>query len=302
VTEIPEGLSPISPETVPTPNALAMGPFVVERVDGADGSSLAELGFDLVQADSSAIEWMGEHSHLVVPAEEPITAGGALHFTQAADGSSYVLRPLTVADAALVGEPDLDPDPSGDDETAKELVVRLAETAWNRRINGEDPVEMGEDSLYLTRDESGDPLALVKMGASFPTLLRQDNAWRRLRDDEDELLGVSDVPVREDAVTAWDSGELQRLEGLLMDDRFSPSDVLNLWAEVGDTEEIKRILVERSRGRFYERTNAGTWAEAQPDPQAVTMDLLWSAIGAWDTGELQSVNDASEFDANGEAA
>jgi hypothetical protein len=34
----------------------------------------------------------------------------------------------------------------------------------------------------------------------------------------------------------------------------------------------------------------------------VTMDLLWSAIGAWDTGELQSVNDASEFDANGEAA
>lgn len=302
MTEIPEGLQPIKPEAAPAPDALALGPFVIERVDGEDGSSLSELGFDLVQADAAGVEWMGDHPHLVVPTEEPAVVDGGLQFTQAGDGSTYVIRPLTLSDAALAGEPNLAPDSTIDEDEARALLVRLAETVWDHRINGNDPVEMGEDNLYLTRDDAGDPLALIKMGASFPTLLRQDNGWRQLRDDEDELLGASDVPVREDAVTAWDSGELQRLEGLLMDERFSPKDVLNLWAEVGDAEEIKRLLVERSRGRLYERTEAGTWAEATSDPEAATVDLLWSAIGAWDAGDLQKLNQVSEFDANGDAA
>jgi hypothetical protein len=302
VTEIPEGLSPIQPETVPTPDALAFGPFVVERTDGQDGSVITDVGFDLVQVNAGGVEWMGDYPHRVVPVNEPVVSDGALHFTQAADGSAYVMRPLTLSDASLVGEPNLAPDSTLDDDAARDLVIKLAEAVWDRRINGEDPVTMGEDNLYLTRNESGDPLALVKMGSGFPTLLRQDNAWRQLRDDEDSLLGASDVPVREDAVTAWDAGELQRLESLLMDDRFSPSDVLGLWAEVGNAEDIKRLLVERSRGRFYERTAEGLWSDARPDPDAATIDLLWSAVGAWDTGELQNLNQAGEFDVNGEVA
>lgn len=300
--EVPGELSPIKPETTPAPDALATGPFVVERVDGEDGSRVTSLGFDLLRADAQSVAWSGvDHDHEVRPGVEPALAGAEVWFTQPADGSTYVIRPLTLADASLAGE-DLEVSDSLDEESARALFVALAQNIWDRRFADADLVEIGEDNLYLTRTESGDPLALVKMGAGFPTLLRQDNGWRPLRDDEDALLGVSDVPVREDAVTAWDSGELQRLEGLLMDERFSPNDVLALWAEVGDAEEIRRLLAERSRGRVYERTPEGVWADADPDPEAATIDLTWSAVGAWDTGELKKLTQAEEFDTNGEAA
>lgn len=290
MTEISNALSPIGQPD--EREALAYGPFIVEH--RSPEGDRTYLGF-LFNRDAEEVTWLGlGHQHAAVPIGEPASEGDTIRFSSAEDGD-YVLRPLGPEDAGLAGAPEgvstenLDP-------------TVLAQAAWDREFGPLPTEEIGEDNLYLTRNAAGEPLALMKMGAGFPTLLRQDNGWRPLADDEDGLLGASDVPVREDAVTAWDSGELQRLESLLMDDRFSPADVTSLWAEVGDTEELKRLLVERSRGRLYERTRDGKWEEAASDPDATTIDLVWGAVGAWDTGDLKKLTQAGEFDANGEAA
>lgn len=292
MTEISNALSPIGQPD--EREALAYGPFVVEH-RSTEGERVY-LGFLLNREEDGRATWLGlGHPHTVRPAGELATGGDTLRFSGSDEDGDYLIRPMGPGDAALAGVP-------GDVDAAELDVTALAEVAWSREFDEPDSSEMGEDNLYLTRDNAGAPLALLKMGSSFPTLIRQDNGWRSLADDEDDLLGTSDVPVREDAVTAWDSGELQRLEGLLMDDRFSPNDVLSLWAEVGDAEEIRRLLAERSRGRFYERTREGAWTDAKPDPKATTIDLTWGAVGAWDTGDLRKLSQAGDYDVNGDAA
>lgn len=298
--DIPGALSPIKPDPVSAPDALASGPFVFLRTD-VEGDRIIDIGFDLLQADAAEVTWWDpDRSHTVIPTDEPVVDGSAIRFTQAEDGSSYVIRPLTVADSYLVGEDPPPSDPlSGSD--GQQALVALAELIWSLRFSDPIPVEMGEDNLYLSRDEAGEPLALIKMGSGFPTMVRQDSGWRPIGDDED-LLGVDDQPIREDAVTAWDSGNIQMLTALLVDDRFAPGSVLHIWAEVGDDESIKRLLIERTRGRFYERTADAKWEPAQPDPEATTIDLLWSAVGAWDSGDLRQLSQAQQFDVDGEAA
>lgn len=290
--EVPAALSPVSPDDVVP--SLATGPFVVERVD-TDGT-LVDLGFFLRRADSRAVEWEGStHAHLVRPGSEPVVSGDSITFTQPADGAVYTIRPLSGDDGILAGI-------SGDSSTLDDSSA-LAELIWSQRYDEVQPAQVGENNLYLTRSKSGEPVALVKMSAGHPTLLRQDGGWRLLTDSDDDLLGASDVPVKSDAVTAWDAGNIPQLENLLMDDRFSPIDVTNLWVEVdGDTEKLKRLLAERSRGRFYERTKRGTWAPAKPDSDAVTIDVIWSAIGAWDTGDLRWIADVGDYDTEGDAA
>lgn len=289
--EISKALSPIGQPDERT--ALAYGPFVVEH-RSAEGDRVYP-GFLLDSDDQGRVTWLGlGQPHTVRPAEEPAADGDAVRFSSADGSGDYLVRPLTPADARFVGAPE-------DVTLDRDSITALAETIWSREFDAPAATEAGESNLYLTRDESGAPLALMKMGAGHPTLIRQDNGWRQLADDEDELLGYSDVPVKDAAVTAWDSGELQRLEQLLMDERFSPKDVLNLWAEVGDSAEIKRVLAERSRGRVYERSQ-GRWVDAQPNPDEATVDLLWSAVGAWDEDDLRNLSQADEFDANGDAA
>lgn len=289
--EIPKALSPIGQRDERT--ALAYGPFIVEH-SSLEGSRTYP-GFLLDSDDEGRVTWLGYgHQHAVRPVQEPAAVGDAIRFSGADEDGDYLIRPLSPEDAQLAGAP-------ADVTLDADALTALAETVWSREFGVPEATEISEENLYLTRDESGAPLALMKMGAGHPTLIRQDNGWRQLADDEDELLGHSDVPVKEDAVTAWDSGELQRLEQLLMDERFSPKDVLNLWAEVGDSTEIKRLLAERSRGRVYERSQ-GRWVDAQPNPDAATVDLLWSAVGAWDDDDLRNLSQADEFDANGDAA
>jgi hypothetical protein len=294
--EIPAALSPIAPDGA-TP-ALAVGPFVVERTD--DDGTLSDIGFLLRRADERMVEWEGStHMHRVRPSAEPVVSGNVLTFTQPTDGARYVVRPLESTDSVLIDLPDDTPALGGDTGA----VTALAELIWSQHFGEVVGTPAGEDNLYLTRAQDGEPVALVKMSASHPTLVRQDGGWRLLADDEDDLLGSRDVPVKADAVTAWDAGNIVQLESLLMDDRFSPIDVTNLWIELdGDTDKIKRLLAERSRNRFYERTKQGTWAPAQPDPDAVTVDVVWSAIGAWDTGDLDSVADVEDYDTEGDAA
>lgn len=278
---------------------IATGPFVIDAT--ISGQRILDLGFTMTRVDESGIEWSGfERGHLVVPVAEPVLTGNRLTFEDA-DGDTFLIRPLSLGDGTLVGfENPLEPASDGE---ARQVVQMIGEYLYRAYLGETDaPSPISEDNLYLTRDSSGEPLALVKMSASHPTLLRQDGRWRALEDNEDELLGHSDVPVREAAVLAWDSGDLPKLEDLLLDDRFSPSEVTNLWMEVSDAEDLKRLLVERSRGRFYERTRRGQWVPAKPDPDAVTADVIWSAVSAWDEGDLKKLSQLSPFDSDGAAA
>jgi hypothetical protein len=279
---------------------LATGPFHVDLV--IDGDAYVDLGFDLSQADDKGVTWRSfDREHSVVPAGDVTIANSTIAFADA-NGDTFAISPLSLGDGALVGAEPAQPSPAPDDLVS--AVRALGATIYSAYRSGSDDGTLApsENNLYLTRDAAGQPVALVKMSASHPTLLRQDNGWRPLRDDEDDLLGENDVPVKEDAVTAWDAGDIPRLERLLMDDRFSPADVTNVWLEVGNADELERLLIERSRGRIYERTDSGEWAPAQTDPDAATLDVTWGAVGAWDDGDLRRLWQAQGYDVNGDAA
>lgn len=293
---LPEYFSLVESETE---GVIASGPFVIEAT--IEGDRFVDLGFDMTRADASGVSWSGfDRVHLVVPQTDPVLQGDRIHIVDA-DGDTFVIRPLAFGDGAIVGYED--PSVPSNEEEMRQAVEFLAEylyLGYTGRLSSDYAVS--EDNLYVTRDAEGEPIALLKMSSSHPTLLRQDGSWRQLKPDEDTLLGESDSPAREDAVTAWDSGNIQDLERLLLDDRFSPSEVTNVWLEVNDTDELERLLIERSRGRFYERTREGKWTPAQPNDEAATLDVIWGAISAWDAGELNRVAQAGEYDVNGEAA
>lgn len=279
---------------------IAPGPFVVEITLGED--HYVDLGFDMTKLDDTAVEWMSfTRLHFVVPAVPPVLQNNELLVTDA-DGDTFLFRPLALGDGVLVGSDD--PSVPSNEEEAGQALEFLAESLY-RSYTGEttdSPFDLTEENLYVTRDQDGEPLALIKMTSSFPTLIRQDNRWRALKDDEDELLGVDDSPVRQDAVIAWDSGNLQELGNLVLDDRFLPDEVLAVWLETDETDEIKRLLIERSRGRVYERTPDSKWIKATPNPDAPTVDVSWQAVGAWDDGDLRRLGQASRYDVDGEAA
>lgn len=292
--------SEYSPAGEQSDRIVATGPFIVEATIA--GGTYLDVGFDMSQLDGEAVRWWSfVNPHLMVPEGEPRLENGILRFTTVT-GSSFVIRPLRFGDGALVGD-DNPTVPTTENESIQYLQMLAARLyAMHQGTLAPYPQESGEENLYLTRGADGEPLALVKISTSTPTLLRQDGGWRQLAEDEDDLLGETDMPVREDAVTAWDSGNIQRLEDLLMDDRFSPNDVTNVWLEVGDTDELERLLIQRSRDRVYQRTSHGTWEKAVPNEEAAALDVVWSAVNSWDTGELRKLWQAERFDANGDAA
>lgn len=298
MTEIPAELSPgRSPEEM---GVLATGPFVVERTDPG-GPTFYTFGFKLTSLSAESVSWLGDtHVHELVPAQEPVSDGTGITFTDPGSGEVLRIRPLAPNDEAIA---DLGDDVALSNRLEPEQrVAALADRIWSAQFDMPTPIEMGEDNLYLTRDPDGSVLALVKMSASQPTLIRQDKGWRALADDEDELLGASDTPVKEQAVLAWDSGNLDDVERLLMDDRFSPADVINVWFEVGDTEELERLLIARTRGQIYERTHEARWRKATPNEDAPTLDVEWNAVSAWDAGDLRRIAQAQQYDTNGDAA
>jgi hypothetical protein len=281
-----------------TDGVLATGPFVIDMV--LDGERYQDLGFDLTELNDKGVSWSGlDHGHVIVPAAEPALVNREIRFTNH-DGDSFVIRPLALGDGALVGFDD--PSVPANELEGKRSLRYLAEYLY-RGYTGEtvEPFLVSEDNLYLTRSEDGEPLALVKMSGAHPTLIRQDSGWRPLGDDEDELLGTWDLPVKEEAVLAWDSGNIQELPGMTMSDRISPDEVSAVWLEVSDAGRLTRLLIQRSRDRFYSRVN-GDWKKATPDPNATTLDVSWSAIGAWDTGDLRRLSQAAPYDVNGQAA
>jgi hypothetical protein len=293
--DFPAALSPLGASE----DSLAEGPFVVERTD-PDGTT-AELGFHLDMTGDGYLRWRRNTTQppLVLPSTEPVETDGVVTFESGT--ATYLIRPVEAGDEILGG---ITSPLVANPQTATPADLKaLAEILRSRFYNGEPETPVGENNLYMTRGADGAPLALVKMSSSHPTLVRRDGRWDVLSDDENDLLGDNDIPVRESAVTTWDAGDMQKLEKLLLDDRFSPIDVTNVWVELGgDSEKIERLLIQRSRDRFYERTREGAWVEATPKEDAATVDVIWSAISAWDDGELADLGAVEPYDEEGDAA
>lgn len=295
MTEIPTGLSPLSE---PADGVLAAGPFVV-TMTGPDGS-ISTLGVNLVRADAASVEWTGKDQHVVHPAEPPAITDSTITFTQAADGTLYRIRAIDPGDGVVAGLPDWAP--PADPAEAESAVLALAQSAHDQLFGDPlDAVQPGEDNLYLTRSQEGTPLALIKMASSHDTLLRDSGGWRQLTQADEHLLGATDIPVRDGAVLAWDSGDLRGVNRWVSDDRFSPADASELLVELDENDHVSRLLLRRSRNRFYSREN-GQWVSAAPDPAAATVDVTWSAIGAWDDGLLMQLAQVEPYDVDGEAA
>lgn len=294
MTSLFTGLSPLGD---PQPPLLAAGPFVVERAD-PDGV-LYDIGFDLARADAGRVTWMGQWQHSVTPVQDPKIENGIISFIQKGDAVQYTIRPLQPGDAYLTGSSDDAPEVTGPDDAAA-AVKALASTFHSQQFTESNPPSMGENNLYLTRDGSGKPLALVKMRASSETLVRQDGAWFPLGDNE-TLLGESDTPVRDGAVLVWDSGNLAGLTGWINDDRFSPQDAVRLFIETDDADRVTRLVLQRSKNRFYSREQ-GRWVKAVPAADATTVDVVWSAIGAWDDGDLKQLAQVAPYDMDGDQA
>lgn len=293
---IPAALSPLGNNNE---SVLAAGPFIVERTDPV--GTLYEIGYDLTQADAHSIRWSGSLSHWITPTGEPVVSGNTITFEQVQDGSKFVIRPLEAGDGFLAGMDDSAFVPANAQET-QQAALALAEVIRSQ-LSGATPstATAGENNLYVTRDQTGQPLALIKMSGSFPTLVRQNSAWRPLQDDEDDLLGSVDVPVRSGAVLAWDTGNLASVNNWISDDRFSPNDAIRLWVELDDRNHVQHLFLQRSQSRFYDRVN-GRWVRATPDPAAHTVDVSWSAIGAWDDGDLMQLAQVEPYDVDGDQA
>lgn len=295
MTEIPAGLSPLSE---PADGVLAAGPFVV-TVTGPDGS-VSILGANLVRADADSVEWTDKNQHVVHPAEPPIITDSTISFTQAADGTQYRIRPIDPGDGDVAGLPDWAP--PADPAEAESAILALAQSAHDQLFgNPLGTVKPGEDNLYLTKSQEGTPLALIKMASSHGTLLRDAGGWRPLTDSDQHLLGATDIPVRDGAVLAWDSGDIRGVNRWVSDDRFAPSDAAELFVELDDNDHVSRLLLRRSRNRFYSREN-GQWVPVLPDSATTTVDVTWSAIGAWDDGLLMQLAQVEPYDVDGEAA
>lgn len=292
MTEPFDGLSPLGAPTAPV---LADGPFIVERTDPE--GTLYDVGFNLTRVDAGRVAWAGQWQHSVRPVQEPVVNAGRITFTQATDGNQFLIRPLQPGDFYLAGtgETPLVSTP----EDAQNAVVALATVLRDQQFGDSTPPVMGEDNLYLTRDQSGRPLALVKMATSHGTLIRLGGSWVPL--NSDDALGESDIPVRDGAVLAWDSGNLDSLKNWVSDDRFTPADALELWVEINDQNRVQRLFLRRTQNRVYSRQN-GVWVKAQPDPNAMTVDVTWSAIGAWDDGDLVQLAQVEDYDVNGDQA
>lgn len=288
-----DGLSPLGEAQAPL---LAAGPFIVERTD--PGGTLYDIGFDLTRADVGQVSWIGQWRHTVTPVQEPKIENGVISFIQEQDGVQYTIRPLQPGDAYLSGPSYESPQLTGP-EDAQDAVRGLATILHQQQFPDSDPPGMGEDNLYLTRDGSGRPLALVKMQSGREALVRQEGAWLPLGDDS--LLGESDIPMRDGAVLVWDSGNLASLNNWISDDRFSPNDAISLFVEVDPSDRVTRLILQRSANRFYSREH-GQWVKATPDQSQMTVDVAWSAIGAWDDGFLKQLAQVEPYDVDGDQA
>lgn len=294
--EIPAALSPLGNDVE---GVLATGPFVVERTD--PNGTLYEIGWDLSRVDEESVQWLSSLAHWVTPTAEPVVSGNTISFEQVQDGDKFLIRPMEPGDGFLAGVDDSGFVPANEQE-AKQATLALAEVVRSQLSGANQQTAVaGENNLYVTRNESGQPLALIKMSASFPTLIRQNSAWRPLQDNEDDLLGSVDTPVRAGAVLAWDSGNLSSLSDWVSDDRFSPNDAIRLWVELDNDNHVQHLFLQRSQNRFYDRAN-GRWVKGTPDPNAATVDVLWSAIGAWDDGDLMQLAQVEPYDVDGEQA
>lgn len=294
MTDLFSGLSPLGEPQAPL---LAAGPFVVERTDPE--GALYDIGFDLSRADAGQVTWLGQWRHSVTPVQDPKIENGVISFIQQGDGVQYTIRPLQPGDVYLAGSGYDAPPLTGPDDAAA-AVRMLASVLHGQQFGDPNPSSMGEDNLYLTRDGFGKPLALVKMHASSETLFRRDGAWLPLGED-DSLLGESDIPVRDGAVLAWDSGNLAGLKNWVSDDRFTPADATALFVELDADDGVARLILQRSQNRFYAR-RSGQWVLAKPDPEATTVDVVWSAIGAWDDGDLKQLAQVEQYDVDGDQA
>lgn len=294
--DIPAALSPLGNNIE---GILAAGPFIVERAD--PGGTLYEIGWDLSHVDAESVQWLSFLSHWVTPSAEPVVSGNTISFEQVQDGAKFLIRPLEPGDGFLAGVDDTAFVPANPQE-AQQSTLALAEVIRSQILGAEPQTSVaGENNLYVTRDSSGQPLALIKMSASFPTLVRQNSAWRPLQDSEDDLLGAVDTPVRAGAVLAWDAGNLRSLDSWVSDDRFSPNDAIRLWVELDSDNHVQHLFLQRSQNRFYSRVN-GRWVKAIPDPNAATVDVAWSAISAWDDGDLMQLAQVEPYDVDGEQA